>query len=261
MLAYEYFATPTSAEKHIINAITFELSKVQTVAIRERMVGLLSFINKDLAKKVGDHLGIKPAKPKSPVNQSFPADANPNDYQSKEFEMTLKKSNKLSMADTVKNNIKTRQIAFLIANGAEASYINNLIVKLKSEGAVVHLIANNMAPVIADDKTVFTPNHSLLSTASVCFDAVYVAPGKKSIDILKAEPAAILFVNEAYKHCKTIGFGKQTEAFSHLTNVKKTMGKDPAVLYESGAGFVKDFITAVANHRVWDLEEARNNPA
>ncbi len=257
-----FFNSQTLPEqKHIINAITFELSKVQTVAIRERMVGLLLFINKDLAKKVGANLGIKPIKPQSPINQSFPAEANPNDYQSKEFEMTLKKSDKLSMANTIMDSIKTRQIAFLIANGVNASSLNNVATKLKAGGAVVHLIGNNMAPVVAEDKTVFTPKHSLQSTSSVCYDAVYVASGKKSIDILKAEPAAILFVNEAYKHCKTIGFGKQTESFSDLTNVKKTIEKDPAVLYESRASFVNDFIAAIAKHRVWDIEEARNNPA
>jgi catalase len=165
------------------------------------------------------------------------------------------------MANTIKDNIKTRQIAFLIADGVNASSVNNVASKLKTAGAVVHLIANSMAAVIADDKTIFTPQHSLLSTSSVCFDAVYVASGKKSIDILKTEPAAILFVNEAYKHCKTIGFGKQTESFSELTNVKNTKEKDPAVLYESGASFVNNFITSIAKHRVWNLEEARNNPA
>ncbi len=257
-----FFNSQTLPEqKHIINALTFELSKVQTAAIRERIVGLLFLINKDLAKKVGDNLGIKPTKPQNPVNQSFPADANPNDYQSKEIEMTLKKSDKLSMANTIKDTIKTRQIAFLLANGADAKAINNLSNKLKAEGAVVHLIANSMAKVTADDKTTFMPKHSLLSTSSVCFDAVYVASGKKSIDILKADPAAILFVNEAYKHCKTIGFGKQTESFIELTNVKKTMEKDPAVLQESGVNFAKEFIASVAKHRVWNLEEARNNPA
>lgn len=257
-----FFNSQTLPEqKHIINALSFELSKVQTAAIRERVVGLLSFINKDLAKKVGDNLGIKPVKPQSPINHSFPADANPADYQSREFEMTLKKSDKLSMANTIKDTIKTRQIAFLIANGVEAASTNNLTAKLKAAGTTVHFVANSMAPVIADDKTALMPDHSLLSTASVCFDAVYVAAGKRSADILKADPAAILFVNEAYKHCKTVGFGKQTAAFSELTNVNKTKENDPAVLYETAAGFVKDFITAVANHRVWDLEEARNNPA
>lgn len=257
-----FFNSQTPPEQqHIINALTFELSKVQTPAIRERVVGLLSFINRDLAKKVGDNLGIKPAKPESPVNHSFGADTNPQDVQSKQKEMSLKKSERLSMANTIKDTIKTRQIAFLIANGVDGKTVNSLKGKLENEGAVVHLIANNMAPVTADDKSVFTPHHSITSTASVCFDAVYVAPGQKSIDILQAEPPAIFFVNEAYKHCKTVGFGKQTEAFSNLTHVSNTKGKDPAVLFETSAAFANAFIASVAKHRVWELEEARNNPA
>lgn len=87
-------------------------------------MGLLNFINKDLAKKVGDCLGIKTTKPQSPINKNFPADANQNYYQSKQFEMTLKKYDKLSMANTIKNSIKTRQIAFLIAIGVDAAFIN-----------------------------------------------------------------------------------------------------------------------------------------
>lgn len=257
-----FFNSQTVPEqKHIINAITFELSKVKTLSIRERVVGLLTFISKDLATVVGNNLGIKPVRPQSPVNHGFPADANPKDYQSREIEMTLKKSDKLSMANTIKNTIKTRQIAFLLANGADGKAVNNLKLQLEKEGATVHLIANSMAKVLADDKKVFNPEHSLLSTASVCYDAVYVASGKKSVDILTAEPAAILFVNEAYKHCKTIAFGKQAEAFIDATNVKKTNGKDSAVVYETDVKFAENFIASIAKHRVWELEEARNNPA
>ncbi|HEY3387696.1 MAG TPA: DJ-1/PfpI family protein, partial [Saprospiraceae bacterium] len=172
-----------------------------------------------------------------------------------------KKSPRLSMANTVKDNIRTRQIAFLVANGVEASAVQNLSKKLKAEGAVVHLIANTMAAVIAEDKTVLTPNHSLQSTSSVCFDAVYIPGGKKSIEKLKNEPASIQFVNEAYKHCKTIGFGKQTESFLELTHVKNTLGKDPAIHVETGTGFPKAFIQAVGMHRIWELEAERQNPA
>ncbi|HMK03406.1 MAG TPA: hypothetical protein VK489_04415, partial [Ferruginibacter sp.] len=109
-------------------------------------------------------------------------------------------------------------------------------------------------------KSVFTPDHSLTSTASVCFDAVYVASGKRSADVLKTEPAAILFVNEAYKHCKAVAFGKETEGFSALTNIKKDL-KDPALIMEGKTKFPAAFVTAIANHRVWDLEDARNNPS
>ncbi|HMI80034.1 MAG TPA: catalase, partial [Ferruginibacter sp.] len=133
-------------KKHLTNALIFELSKVTIPAIRERVVGLLSFINAGLTKQVGDKLGIKPVKPKQP-NQSVPADENPNDYQSTEKEMRIKSSAALSMADTVKNTIKSRKVAFLIANGVDAASVKNTKAGLEKQGAMVELVADSMAPV------------------------------------------------------------------------------------------------------------------
>lgn len=88
-------------------------------------MGLLTFISKDLATRVGNNLGIKPVRPQIQVNHSFPADANLKNYQSREIKMSLKKSDKLSMFNTIKNTIKTRQIGFLLANGADGKAVNN----------------------------------------------------------------------------------------------------------------------------------------
>ncbi len=248
-------------QQHIIDAISFELAKVQTVSIRERVVGLLTYINNDLANKVGENLGITPQKPTGQLNMSYPADANPSDYESKIMQMSLKKADSLSMSKTVKDNIKTRQIAFIIANGVDAKATKILKNSLEKEGAVVHFIAPTLAAVNSDDKTTFTPNHTLKSTSSVCFDAVYLGGGKDSSAILAKCPEAIQFINQAYKHCKTIGFGADTEAVFDKTNVKNTKDKDPAVIIGGSDDFVKKFIESVANHRVWELEDQRNNPS
>ncbi len=45
---------------------------------------------------------------------------------------------------------------------------------------------------------------SFLTTASVFYDAVYVPGGINSVATLEAEPDAIHFLNEAFKHCKAI---------------------------------------------------------
>ncbi|MES2848841.1 MAG: catalase, partial [Bacteroidota bacterium] len=250
-------------QKHLTNALIFELSKVQTPAIRERVVGLLSFIDAGLAKNVGDKLGIKPIKPKMP-NQSFPAGADPKDYQSEEKQMSLKKSAALSMAGTVKNTIKTRKIGFIMADGVDAKAVKELKSKLEKEGAVVEIIAASMAPVAAVDKSSFTPHHSLTSTASVLFDALYICGGKKSADTLmntENQPGTLLFINEAYKHCKAIAFGKDTAVIFDGSNISSKKHKDTAVIKDGENDFEKKFITAIANHRVWELEDARNNPA
>jgi catalase len=45
---------------------------------------------------------------------------------------------------------------------------------------------------------------SFLAGSSVLFDAVYVPGGETSVETLEREPEAVNFLNEAYKHCKTI---------------------------------------------------------
>jgi catalase len=45
---------------------------------------------------------------------------------------------------------------------------------------------------------------SFLTGSSVLFDAFYVPDGEASVTSLKGEPEVANFLNEAYKHCKTI---------------------------------------------------------
>ena len=69
-------------QQHIVNALRFELGKVEVPAIRERMVFMLSQVDKSLAEQVAEELGIAvPAKIDGPLNKSMPADANPKDFQ------------------------------------------------------------------------------------------------------------------------------------------------------------------------------------
>ena len=49
-------------QAHIAAALTFELSKVKTPAIRERMVSHLLNIDETLANKVGGKLGLQKMK-------------------------------------------------------------------------------------------------------------------------------------------------------------------------------------------------------
>lgn len=75
------------------------------------------------------------------------------------------------------------------------------------------------------------------------------------------KPGTILFVNEAYKHCKAIYFGNETEEIVKASNVGKKNHEDPAIINSENKKSDEAFITAIANHRVWELETERNNPA
>ncbi|HTE02495.1 MAG TPA: catalase, partial [Mucilaginibacter sp.] len=106
-------------QNHIIDALRFELGKVETITIRERMAGLLSKINPVLAQKVAEGLGMAVPKPQEPLNHNFGADANPADYQDHPAKPSLDQSPALSMASSPKDTIKTRQIAILAADGVD----------------------------------------------------------------------------------------------------------------------------------------------
>ena len=57
--ARQFYRSQTEPEQaHIASALVFELSKVDTPAVRERMVGHLCMIDDDLAARVADGLGL-----------------------------------------------------------------------------------------------------------------------------------------------------------------------------------------------------------
>ena len=261
-----FFNSQAEYEKtHIVNALSFELGKLETGAIRSRMVFILNQIDESLASRVADNLGIEiPAKLDLPMNMSFPADANPDDYQPiPKKDAKVKKSDALSMANTVKDTIKTRQIAFLVADGFDANDVKAMKTALEKEGATAKIIGMKSNSVKDADGGEMKVDHALRTVASVLFDAVYIPGGEKSANALSEEADAIEFVNEAFRHCKAIAAsGAGVNFLKEETYVSKAKDDKAVILSDNGAdGATKDFINAIAQHRNWDRESARKVPA
>ncbi len=201
-----FFNSQSQPEKdHITNALRFELGKVETVAIRERMLGILSQIDKGLAKNVASALGIAvPKQPEQPINHSFGADTDPRSVQPIKVKSSIESSEALSMANTVKNTIKTRKIAALIADGFDAGQLDKMKKALLGEGAMFKTVSTRLGTITSADGKAVEADFSFLTAASVLFDAVYIPGGTKSVTALIDEPDACEFVNQAYKHCKAI---------------------------------------------------------
>jgi len=259
-----FLNSQTKPEKtHLQDALIFELSKVTIKQIRERVVGQLAFIDGELAANVAEKVGVEVVKLDMP-NQSIPADADAASLQSEEREPETKSSDALSMKNTVKDTIESRVIGFIMADGVNTQAVKSLKAKLESEGAVVQIIAPSVAPVKADDGSKFEPKHSITSTASVCFDALYICSGEKSVKELmhpERKPIITEFINEAYKHCKAIYFGKDTDEIYNATRISSKNHEDPAIIQTGGDDSDQKFISAIAKHRVWDLEKQRNSMA
>ncbi|WP_308005741.1 catalase [uncultured Chryseobacterium sp.] len=256
-----FYNSQSDYEKtHLQNALIFELSKVTIPEIRERVVGQLNFIDKSLSQNVASKVGVEVKELEFP-NQSLPADSNPADLQSEEREAHTRGSEALSMANTVKNTIQGRKIGFIVASGADFGIINDLKNKLEDQNAVVEIIAPSLAPVKTDKGDALTPKHSLTSTASVCFDALFIGAGEEAAkELMNAENKhkVLHFINEAYQHCKAIYFGEGTEAIYKNSNVAVKKHEDPAIVNWEDSDPDHKFTEAIANHRVWELEAERN---
>ncbi|CAN5600851.1 catalase HPII [soil metagenome] len=252
-------------QQHIIDAISFELGKVETGAIRSRMVYILNQIENKLAQGVADNLGIEiPKKIDGYINHGVPAGADMDKYESKPKKTGgLDKSDALSMANTVKDTIKTRQIAFLVADGFNADDVKTMKKALENQGATAKIIGMKSSGVKDANGKTMKVDHALRTVASVLFDAVYIPGGASSIKTLSNEPDAIEFVNEAFRHCKAIAAsGEGVNFLKKETYVRKAKNDRAVILNDNGAkDAAKDFISAIAGHRNWDREKARKVPA
>ncbi|MEP6704835.1 MAG: catalase-related domain-containing protein, partial [Acidobacteriota bacterium] len=259
-----FYNSQSPAEKrHLVNALRFELGKVEIPEIRTRMLGILSQVDKDLASQVAEGLGIPvPAKPEQPINHSFGADTDPKSVQPKKVKLSLETSAALSMANTVKDTIKSRKIAALIADGFDGKHLESMKKALMAEGATLKTVAPRLGVIKTADGKAVVADFSLLTAASVLFDAVYIPPGPASVETLSANADACHFVDEAYKHCKAICSTGDTTSFLDSTYVGDAEDDDAAVILAGNpAKAAALFITAIANHRNWDREAARKVPA
>jgi catalase len=266
-------------QQHIVNALRFELSKVETPAIRERMVYMLSQVDRSLAEQVAEELGIAvPAKIDGPLNKSMPADANPKDFQPAPRAKTPGISAALSIANSPNKpepSIKTRKIAALVADGFDAAALNAIRKALTAGGAQLKIIAPRLGAVIAADGSEVMPEFTLRNAASVLFDAVYVTGGEAAAAVLKTHADALHFIDEAFRHCKAIaatGSGRDVLGASYL-GAKGVIGADAdAESVVSAGGVVTGsdrqagkvaaaFVDAIAAHRHWEREADDRVPA
>jgi catalase len=266
-----FFKSQSEPEQnHIINALRFELGKVETPPIRERMLFLLSQVDKNLANKVAEGLGASvPSKLDKPINMSIPADIDPKKVQPKRVTQEIDVSPALRMVNNPNfpaESIRTRKIAFLVADGFDDVAFLDMKQALLTAGALAMTVAPRLGVLTGANGTVVKADFSFLTGSSVLFDAVYVPDGVASVTSLKAEPEAANFLNEANKHCKTIAASGAGVGLLALTGVLKAEDESggtakfevrPGILASRDADVRKlgeQFVRAIARHRHWERE-------
>ncbi len=232
--ALQFFNSQAKPEQdHIISAFIFELSKVETKAIRERMVSQLANVSPEIAKRVALGLGlpgeIKPAPAKQPVRSD------------------LKPSDKLSIVKTMKPGLKTKLVGVLVADGTDAAQVLALESAIAKAGGQAKIVAPKVGGAVTADGKLLEADFQLAGGPSVLFDAVYVALSEAGAQLLSTEAAAVAWVHDAYAHLKVIGATAGAQPLLDAAGVVP----DAGVLV---GGDDAAYLAAAVNGRIYERE-------
>jgi catalase len=236
--ARQFYLSQTPVEQgHIAAAFIFELSKVETPAIRARMVSHLLNVDAGLAKKIADGLRLKempqPAEPARPVITD------------------LKPSPALSILANPPGTFQGRKLGVLVSDGVDTELLKALRTAFEQEGAVVKLVAPMVGGVEASDGSWIAADEKIDGGPSVVFDAVAVLLSEAGAALLADEATARDFVSDAFSHCKFIG-----HSAAALPLLERAIGakRDGGVIALGGAADAARFLAACRQLRLWERE-------
>ncbi|EMS98556.1 catalase [Agrobacterium tumefaciens str. Cherry 2E-2-2] len=237
--ARQFYISQTPPEqRHIASALTFELSKVETPVIRERMVAHLLNIDETLAATVAQKLGLQ-AMPK-PADAAMPT------------RQDLEPSPALSIVQRGPKRFEGRKLGILITEGVDAKLLKGLTKAVEAEKAVFELIAPKVGGVTASDGTFVEAHHMIDGGPSVLFDAVALLTSAAAIDELIKEATARDFVADAFQHCKFIGYDQSALPLLEKAGIADVM--DEGMLPLPGEGGLAAFVSELGKLRVWARE-------
>ncbi|TPE51043.1 catalase [Amaricoccus solimangrovi] len=232
--ARQFYASQTPVEQgHMRDALVFELSKVETPAVRARVVAHLRVIDEGLAKGVAEGLGLRDmpdaADPARPVVEGLPP------------------SPKLSILRNGPESFRGRKIGVLITDGFDAALLKGIESAAKAEGAMVELVAPEVGGAADDAGKVHAAKQKLAGGPSVLYDAVALLVSKEGAARLSGDPAARDFVADAFAHAKFIAFAETARPLLDQAGATP----DDGFLLLGKPGDAEDFVKLCRQLRYW----------
>jgi catalase len=238
--------TPVEQD-HIVHAFRFELSKVQTVAIRKRIVAMLRNVDETLAQRLADALGLA-LPPAMPLASMLPMPTYP---PSPELSLFFRPG---------KTGIHTLRVAILVGPGSDGAQVRSIYASLLADGAVPRLVGSHLGKVDTSGGAPLAVEISLETGPSVLFDAVVVPDGQGAVQQLGSDANALDFLRLQYRHCKpilAIGAGKGLLDKAGVPTTLPDGKPDPAIIVAPSADVVKAvaaFKKLLAAHRSFARE-------
>ncbi|HUQ53322.1 MAG TPA: catalase [Gammaproteobacteria bacterium] len=191
--ARQFYLSQTPLERqHIAAALVFELSKVETRAIRSRVVAHLLNVDDKLAMNVAEGLRLDALPP--PATRIVPPRAD------------LPESPGLSIMRKRPQTFTGRRLGVLVTDGVDGSFLQQLEAEFNEVGATVELIAPAIGGVKTEDGSWVEAHKTLATAPSVLFDAVALVVSPQASKEIASSLLACAFVSDAFAHCKFIAY-------------------------------------------------------
>jgi catalase len=185
--ARQFYISQTPVEQgHIADGLIFELSKVETLAIRSRVVSHLPHIDQNLADKVAHGSGLRQMPERSAAARQPRSD--------------LKASKALSIAMNGPTSFSGRKVGALVTDGVDQEILDALKQALTSEGAVLEIIAPAIGGVRSSSGAWIDAGQKIGGGPSVLYDAVAILPASDAAEMLAKNPGARDFATDAFTH-------------------------------------------------------------
>ena len=228
-----FWKSQTPVERqHIIDAFRFELTRVQTPAIRRRMLAGLANVDEQLVRSVAEGLGmaVPPPLPLATDQPMF-------DYPP---------SPALSLFHYPGHiGIHTRRVAILAGPDVDSQQVRKLYTHLLDEGAVPRLIGERLFTQPLEVEITFE------TAPSVLFDAAIIPDGAATS--LAQNNMVIEFLNLQYRHDKPIMALGNGEGLLLAAGVPQGDGLIVAPGAEGDQAFLR-FVEVLARHRIYSRE-------
>ena len=237
--ARQFLLSQTPIEqKHITDALVFELSKVERPDIRERVVANLGNIDAGLAAAVADKLGL---------------DAVPTPSTPAKAPIDLPVSPALSIvANPTPPSFAGRKLGILITDGTDDALLDALVTAVNAAGATFEIIAPKIGGATTSGGTKVIAQHKVGGGPSVLFDAVAILASADGAAELAVDAQAKDFVTDAFAHCKFIACAPTAAALLDAAGIAELLDEGCVVLDDPGAAAT--FLDACRALRYWTRE-------
>jgi catalase len=233
-------------QAHIVRAFRFELTRVQTPAVRERVVAQLANVAPELAEQVAAGIGIDVPEP---LPLAAPKPESPEVMASPALSLFARPGD---------GTIRTRRIAILVAEDVAIATLRSLHEGLLEAGAVPRFVGARLG-ALGEGDDLIEVDTTMEAAPSVLWDALVLPDGDGALALCN-EGHAVEFVKDHYRHAKPIlvlGQGSALLAEAGIPDALPDGGADPGLLMHDGAdsaAVLESFIAAVAQHRHFERQ-------